>query len=374
MHAPAVAARWRVMLQKVLPHLHGHTRKTLADYALALFCAEHVHTGRVALHLPAARQGRAYPRSAVRRLERFLSNPRMVPRRLFGTLVAHLWSCVARAGRVLFVLIDETPLRNDLRVLKLSLGYGGRAVPLCWFCYRGNALPHRMPFLVAGLLLRFARWIKHSPGRVVLMADRGLAWPLLIDLCRRNGWDFLLRVQGQVRVRTEQGQEMTLSALVPRPGTQWYGAAEVFKDAGWRSVYVAACWRRGEKHPWLLISSWKSGPRCFALYRRRMQQEESFRDEKSSGFQWQRSQIRQPAHADRLLLGVALAMQVALRIGRAVRHSRRRRGFERRGRRELSLFQLGLRFAQWADQEELLRLLDLDLRPPPPIRPLPAPS
>jgi hypothetical protein len=362
------------MLQNVLPHLHGHSRKTLADYALALLRAEHVHTGRVALHLPSARQGRASVRSAARRLERLLSNERLRPRRLFGRLVRHLWSCMARAGATLFVLLDETPLRNDLRVLKLSLGYEGRAVPLCWFCYRGNELPHRMPILVAGLLLRFARWTRDSPGRVVLMADRGLAWPLLIDLARRHGWDFLLRLQGQVRVRIEQDKELPIRALVPRPGTRWYGVAEVFKDAGWRRVHVAACWRRGEKHPWLLVASWKAGPRCFALYRRRMQQEESFRDEKSSGFQWQRSQIRQPAHADRLLLGLALATQVALRIGRAVRHSRRRRGFERGGRRELSLFQLGLRFAHWAEPDALLRLLSLDLPPPPLIRPLPAPT
>lgn len=370
MHAPAVVAQWRAMLEKALPTLHGHTRKTLADVSLALFRAQHVHAGRLALHLPSARQGRACPRSGVRRLERFLANERLQGSRVLRALGPYLWSHLARAGAVLFLLLDETPLRNDLRVLKLSLAYDGRAVPLCWFCYRAGDLPHSQPRLVARLLLGFGRCVQHR-GRVVLMADRGLAWPLLLDLCRRLGWDFLLRVQAQVRVRTPQGQESALAALVPHPGRRWYGPAEVFKDAGWRAVQVAAYWPGGRKEPFLLVASWKAGPRCFALYRRRMQQEQSFRDEKSAGFQWQKSQVRQPAHAERLLLAVAIATYAALRIGTTLRRRQLHHGFERRGRRTLSLFQLGLRYAHWADPHALLRILSLALPPPPSVRPLP---
>lgn len=369
MHAPAVVARWRARVRDLLPRLHGHTCKALADLSLALLETCHVHAGRLALRLPGVHRARVQPRSAVRRIERLLANPRLRVWDCAAALSAQVWARLDRPGAELLLLLDETPLRNDLRVLKLSVGLEGRALPLQWFCYRGNDLPHALPCLVARLLLGFGRTLPHPRGRVILLADRGLAWPLLLDLCTRLGWDFLLRVQAQTRLRSATLTERPIQALVPHPGTQWYGEAEVFKEAGWRRVQVAARWRRGDPEPWILISSRPATAALFGRYRRRMQQEESFRDEKSSGFQWHKSQVRTPAHADRLLLAIALAMQLALRIGQALRRGPERRLFERRGRRELSLFQLGLRYLSWAAPECLLRRLNLNFFPPPPRPP-----
>jgi hypothetical protein len=358
-----------------MPHLHGHTCKALADASLALLEARHISTGRIALCLPGVRRDAVQPRSAERRLERLRANPRLQVRPCALALARHAWQQLARRGVELPLLLDETPMRNELRVLKLSLGYEGRAIPLVWFCYSPDRLPHRLPLLVVRLLLGLKRALPDPPegARVTLFADRGLGWPLLIDLCRRLGWDFVLRVQGQTRVRTAEGQECSIAQFAPRPGTHWYGSAQVFKEAGWRNVNVVARWRRGVKEPWLLVTSWPAQARCCRAYRHRMQQEESFRDEKSSGFEWQKSQVREPAHADRLLLVLALATHLVQGIGSALRRSQSRRTFERSGRPRLSIFQLGLRFLTWASPQLLLRRLSIRFpalrpclsRPPP---------
>ena len=88
---------------------------------------------------------------------------------------------------------------------------------------------------------------------MVLLTDRGLAWPALVDQCRRLGWSCLLRVQRQTRVRTAAGRTVAIGDRAPRPGTRWQGGG-AFKDAGWRDVNVVAGWRRGTDQPWLLVT------------------------------------------------------------------------------------------------------------------------
>ena len=94
------------------------------------------------------------------------------------------------------------------------------------------------------------------------MTDRGLSWPALVDQCRRVGWSFLLRVQGQTRVRTPDGRTRAIRDLAPHPGTRWQGHGYAFKDAGWRDVNVVAVWRRGTDQPWLLVTD--LAPTCTA--------------------------------------------------------------------------------------------------------------
>jgi hypothetical protein len=77
-----------------------------------------------------------------------------------------------------------------------------------------------------------------------------------------------------------------------------------------------------------------------------MRIEESFRDEKTHGFQWNQSRIRRPQHASRLLLVMAMAMALAIRLGLLLIKTGQRHRLERRHRRTYSVFQLGLRHIQ----------------------------
>ena len=78
-----------------------------------------------------------------------------------------------------------------------------------------------------------------------------------------------------------------------------------------------------------------------------MDEELSFRDDKSSGFDWDASRVRDPAHMDRLLLVLQLAACFVLAQGVFVLHHGFRSVLERPDRRSLSRFSLGLR---WLDR------------------------
>lgn len=367
--------RWHRQLSCLLPVLHGHQLKTLAAASFALARAQHCSLARLALYLPSAQPSRLItPQSGRRRAERLLANVRLPVETCMEALALHtLRAVVRRPGVHLRLLLDETPNGADLRALKLSLADAGRALPLLWICYRTGHAPAPMPLLLEQLLGRLERLLAQLPPvTLTLLADRGLScglsWPQLLDACRRRNWHVLLRLQHHTRVRLPSGQICRADALAPAPGRRFQGEVEVFKKAGWRRVHLFARWPRAASEPWLLLSSWPARAGMDRWYRRRQWQEQSFRDEKSAGLQWQRSRVRLPAHAAVLLLLLHLAQLWMMSLGHYLRARRLNRHFERRGRRELSLFQLGLRYFLWAIEHDLFipTALHLPAAPRPP--------
>jgi hypothetical protein len=256
------------------------------------------------------------------------------------------------------LILDETPRANDLRVMCVRVAYARRALPLAWACYRPHAPPRPMPQLIRGLLQQVHCCLPAGCA-VVLLADRGLAWPVLVDFCHQSGWHYVLRLQGTTRVRFPDRTERPVRELAPRAGRRWLGEAEVFKRAGWRGANVVATWERGQQGPWLLLCDQKASLRHCRAYAKRVWVEQSFRDDKSAGLGWQNSRVDSPRHAARLLLVLALAMALAASLGtEALKAGRRRRQDARRGRR-LSVVQVGLRWLREAVVQGLLHLLKL---------------
>ena len=80
---------------------------------------------------------------------------------------------------------------------------------------------------------------------------------------------------------------------------------DVFKKHGSIRAMVHVVWDWQETDMWCLFTN--DPHLAYPSYALRNWQEQSFRDLKSGGFNWQRWQVRQPDHAQRLLLVLALA-------------------------------------------------------------------
>jgi hypothetical protein len=360
MNALSIVTDWRRTVgEQLLPRLHGHQAKALADLSYAAVLAGSCQAGKLACHVP----GAARPASCRRRCERLLGNPRLRPRLAQRQLAEGLLP--AWAGQTVLLLLDETPKANDLRVLNIRVGYRHRALPLAAVCYRGNALPRPLPQLVLSLL-RQVHGVLPRDARVVLLADRGLAWPLLVDWCTEHGWHYALRLTRDTRVRFPDGSECAVRDLAPRRGRRWLGEAEVFKKAGWRGAHVVATWERDQDEPWLLLTDERASLRHCRAYGKRTWVEESHRDDKSAGFQWQQSQVDDPVHALRPLLLLALAMLLAASVGSQVLKAGGRRALDPHRQRRLSVVQLGLRWLRYVIEhglEDRIKLHRLYLYP-----------
>jgi len=336
---------WEAELGRVLPAVGIWQRRALALLSLGMALAKHCGLARVAAVVP----GTAVVPSITRRFERFLATTRLDVSVARQAVAARLLE--GGRGQTLWLALDEThqgqaETGSRFGMLAVRLVYRERAIPLAWACYRPGEAPAPLPTLARRLIAEVAAVVPPD-AHVVLLTDRGLSWPTLLDRCRQLGWSFLGRVQRTTRVRAPDGHTGPIGALAPRPGTRWRGPVRAFRKAGWRDLNVVAVWRRGDDQPWLLLTDLAPDwVRC-AQYRHRMDVEESFRDDKSSGFDWDHSRVREPAHMDRLLLALQLAAAFVLLQGLFVLAHRLRHVLERTDRRTLSLFSLGLR---WLDR------------------------
>lgn len=354
MNALSIVTDWRrTVSEQLLPRLHAHQAKALADLSCAAALGGSCQAGQLACHVP----GSAKPASSRRRCERLLSNPRLRPRLAQRQLARELLD--AWTGQTILLLLDETPRANALRVLNIRVAYRHRALPLAAVCYRGDALPRPMPQLVLSLLRQVLGVLPHD-AHVVLLADRGLAWPLLVDWCQTHGWHYVLRLLGTTRVRFPDGSERAVRDLAPRPGRRWLGQAEVFKKAGWRGANVVASWERDQDQPWLLLTDERASLRHCRVYGKRTWVEESHRDDKSAGFHWEQSQVDDPVHALRLFLLIALAMILAASVGSQLVKAGGRRALDPQRQRRLSIVQLGLRWLRYVMEHGLYDRIKLN--------------
>jgi len=345
--ATEMVRQWRHGLKQLLPGLHGHVVNGLAVFSVAMALAGHCHCGRLAAVAPSPR---ARVLSRQRRWERLLANRRLRPGEAMGMLARALAPSLGGAGRGrrrLVLILDETPggTGGRLRCMKLSVAYRKRAVPIAFECYEPHRPPVPMPELLWRLLRRAGRSLPEG-CEVTLLADRGLSWPIVLDCCVALGWHYVLRLQRDTRVRTAGGIMKGAWELAAwRGASPWcLSGALVFKDAGWRRANVVATWEWGCREPWLLVTDRPATFMRCRNYCKRTWCEQTHRDEKSHGFNWQLSRVRDPSHAERLVLVMALATLLCLSTGTFVLKRGLRRVLEPARRRLLSVFQLGIRW------------------------------
>jgi hypothetical protein len=302
-------------LHVCVPHLGVWRTRRLALLVTGLLLARHTALPRLAAHLRRV-SGAAQPDSIERRLRRILADTDWDAAAIF-THVARVSLARLPAGRCV-LLLDDTQQTTHCTLSTLALDYGGRALPLAWCRWSGRL--HGAYWTQIGALFDQAQRILPPQVQPVVLADRGLASPMLIELIQQRGWDYLVRVQRDTTLRAQRPRRsprVHLGELVSHPG-----APAVVQD-GWvfesHSVWahIAAVWRSGYQEPWLLVSSLDLGVHLAELYAHRMHVEALFRDTKSSGFEWELSRVLRADRAQRLLLGLMLAVLCAVLLGEA---------------------------------------------------------
>lgn len=264
------------------------------------------------------------------------------------------WRLALGKPRELLLLLDPTSQDERVVMVTAAVWYRGRALPLAWAVWPANAPLVGPPFWarIAALLAVVADLLP-AGTLVTWVADRAFGSPAFTDLIAARGWQWLVRVQGQTRYQDQLGNEGQINRLLTRAGQRRKLRGRVFKKRGWREASVVAFWGVDHRTPLLLVSSL---PPCWSLvhlYRRRFPIEALFRDYKSSGWQWERGQVADLEHVERLLVGMALATWLALCAGAEVAAellakppTGQRRTLPPEGKR--SLFTLGLhRLRAW---------------------------
>lgn len=294
--------------------------KTLAWMVNGLIQSEKISLEAWALRV----QGRARQvASTVRRFRRFLDNERIQVDALYGPLLAH---ALLEGGvpPTLYVALDTSLLWNSYCLVRLSLIYRGRAVPLVWKVLEHGSVSVSFE-TYQELVDQAAQRLFPFPCKVVLLADRGFADTELMEYLDELGWHWRLRIKESFWVYRAGQQDRQIRSIRLREGHPqfWQGVQITHQRFG--PVYLALGRPFNSTQRWVVVSDEPTSVETFREYGLRFDIDEGFLDDKSNGFQLESSQIRSAAALTRLCLVLAVATLYLVCQGAQVVHQGLRR-------------------------------------------------
>lgn len=209
------------------------------------------------------------------------------------------------------IILDQSKLSERHQVLMLALRFGERALPLAWRVEQ-TAGPIGLAQQL-GLLDLLAAWLPVEGADVVVLADRFYGTPGLIAACAARGWDYRLRLKGNLRVFVPGHAASARVADLTR--TQPYLTAVELTAVQRVRTNIGVIHDPGHDEPWIVAMSARPGYLTTLDYAKRWGIEPMFSDFKSRGFGLDDTQIRYPDRLARLVLVMALALYCAVSTG-----------------------------------------------------------
>lgn len=175
------------------PWGHGHQIKAFAAFVEALLEARSCTQAKIAATFE-------NKKAAVKRLARFLHNPRLRTKDLAEGVATEFISHLARHAFVR-IAIDWTT-ENATHTLVASAILGRRAVPIYWRSYDEGTFKGHRSKIERAFVERLFRVILRGVARakLIVTADRGFADVLLFDVLDRLRLAFIIRTKENVKV------------------------------------------------------------------------------------------------------------------------------------------------------------------------------
>ncbi len=316
-------------------------RQTLAWMMVGLMCAKTVSLGAWAPYVVGRAQ---YAQSLVRRFRRWLDNNRIKVQPLYGPLIEQ--ALVSWMGKRVYVALDTSMLWNTYCLIRLSLIYRGRAVPLGWRVIKHGSAA--VAFETYKALL--AEVQSHLPlaCKVVLLADRGFADTQLMSHLSQLGWHFRIRIKANFWMHPSHLASFQVGEIELKPGHMcfWQGVSMTDKHFG--PVHLAVARPLGSEEYWYVISDEAADLKTFEEYGLRFDIEENFLDDKSNGFQLESSLIRSAEALERLCLVLAVTTLYLVSLGTFVVKQGKRRLVDPHWFRGLSYLKIGWNWVTYA--------------------------
>ena len=257
-------------------------------------------------------------KSAIKQVDRLLSNAGVVPWDLFGPWVAE----AVGPRREIVVAMDWTDFDADNQsTLALHLvTRHGRATPLLWLTVDKDELKGQRNDFEDLCLSRLKALLPEGVATTIL-ADRGFGDVKLFAFLESLGFRYVIRFRGDIHVSAADGETRLAADWVGKGGrARKLRDAEV--SAARQKVGAVVCVKAaGMKEAWHLAASdgALSAPQIITLYSKRWTIEPSFRDSKDMRFGMGLSAIRidDPQRRDRLLLLNAFAILLLTLLGAA---------------------------------------------------------
>lgn len=302
-------AVWAEGIKAELAERLPRQRKTQRD-KLAVLVATMLHVRSANLVELAAGLPRASDRwdMGYQWIARFLANGLVCCDTVIEPFAREILARLAETGEPLPLILDQTKASDRHQILMLSVRWGERALPLAWRVAQtdgaiGFATQQELLAVVAG-------WLP-ADQKVILLADRFYGTPGMIRWCRERGWDYRLRLKGNLLACW--GATRTTTSALALSGSHYFEAVVL---TGQRVITNIGIIRDpGHAEPWIIAMSAKPGYLTTLGYAARWGIEPMFSDFKSRGFGLEQTHLRYPDRLARLILVMSLALYWAVSTG-----------------------------------------------------------
>jgi hypothetical protein len=243
-----------------------------------------------------------YAQSTVRRFRRWLDNDKIDVEALYGPCIEHAlaeWGAPA-----LYVALDTSMLWNTYCLIRLSVIYRGRAVPLVWSVLQHGSA--QVAFDVYRELLERAALLLPRRCRVVFLADRGFADTDLMAHLQRLGWHWRIRIKSSFWLYRRGRRRCKVERLSVARGHACFWQQVCLTEKHYGPVHLAVARPQAGNDIWYVLSDEPTEVTTLEEYGLRFDIEENFLDDKSNGFQLESSLIRSAQALTRLCLVLAL--------------------------------------------------------------------
>jgi hypothetical protein len=189
----------------------------------------------------------------------------------------------------------------------ISLIYKQRALPLAFRIVKGKK-DHLPEDMHVQLIHKLRPLILESTQKVVLLGDGEFDGTNLQQTLSEFGWKYACRTSYNITIYVddEPYQIEMLAGMLPKGHCNGLQNCQITRKK-YGPVTVVAWWGEDQKEPLFLVTNFSSIPKACDYYSKRFTIETFFSDQKSRGFDIDRSHLSCPQRLTRLMYASCLA-------------------------------------------------------------------
>lgn len=290
--------------------------------------------------------------SKARQFSRWLHNDRIKPLEIYHQIIRAMlrqW-----IDQEIYLALDTSQLWNKFLIVRISLIYCNKAIPLSWFVCESKSAT--IAFARYESLIKEVSKLIPSTCTVIFLGDRAFGTVPLYKLLKKLKWHFRIRLKCSTLIHETPRQSRrkiqvtSISNLMPQKGNAAFMNHIWVSEKRYGPLYLAMAHvitKQGVEK-WAIISDQKVTRRTFDEYGLRFCIEENFLDDKSAGFNLEDSELKCTEAISRLCLIIATATIYLVSTGKAIDDLGHRKQVDTHWFRGLSYLQIGWRWCKQA--------------------------
>ena len=286
--------------------------------------------------------------SRVKRFSRWVDNERIEGEIYFLPFAEALLASLS--SQTLLLVMDGSEVGRKCLTLMVGVVYKKRALPIAWIVVKGSK--GHFPEESHVTLIEQVHRLVPEGADVIFLGDGEFDGITLQATVVAYDWEYVCRTAKNT-ILSEEGEEFVFEEVGITPGEHISLPEVLFTRQNYGPIHAIAWWRKGCKEPIYLVTSMELAEEACYWYGKRFRIETFFSDQKSRGFNLDKSHISDPTRLARLMIAACLAYIWIIYLGVVAKRDDWVKIIHRTDRCDLSLFKLGLDLLEHFLNEDL---------------------